>query len=568
MARTSTLLLTGLLLCLFSTSTLTAATQVELILDASGSMYNKLDDGRYRITAAKDVLSEFVRNLPQGDLDVGLRVYGSKIQPSAAGACQDSKLMVPVDGVQQDALLAAIKDTRARGKTPIAYSLEQAVADFNGKDRCLIVLVTDGEEVCDGDLQAAAAKLEQAGCDFDLRIIGFDLSAEAQATFKGIGTFENAKDAAALAGALERAVEGVVEKTPLGDATLSAPETVLAGSKFMVEWTGENGPRDYVTIVEPSATEGQFGSWTYTEKGSPLELVAPATPGNYELRYQSERVDGVAARRSITVTPAEFAIGGPAVVKAGQPFEIPWVGPNNEKDYLTVVPADAPDGQYASYAYTENGSPARLHAPMQAGDYEIRYQSDREKYIVFARRPLTIEAVDVSLDVPAEINAGQSFEVEWTGPNGDRDYVTLVEADADDGKYGEYVYTENGSPVTLTAPFVGGKYQVRYQSDREKGVFARLDIEITSTEVTLQAPETVAAGAKFEITWTGPDGPRDYITIVKQGAEPGAYLDYRYTTTGPTVTLTAPEEPGNYEVRYQSDREKRVIFGSRPIRVQ
>ncbi len=561
------LLLLVCLLCLLSTLPLTAATQVELILDASGSMYNKLDDGRYRITAAKDVLSEFVRNLPQGDLDVGLRVYGSTLQPSAAGACQDSKLVVPVSGVQQDALLSAINTTRARGKTPIAYSLEQAIGDFNGTDQCLIVLVTDGEEVCDGDLQAAATKLEQAGCDFDLRIIGFDLSSQAQATFQGIGTFENAKDAAALAAALDRAVEGAVERTPLGDATLTAPDEVLAGSKLMVEWTGENGPRDYVTLVEATAEDGKFGSWSYTEKGSPLELVAPATPGPYELRYQSDRVEGIAARRPITVLPAEFAIGGPAVVKAGQAFEIPWVGPDNEKDYLTVVLADAADGTYGSYAYTATGSPARLHAPMQAGDYEIRYQSDREDG-VFARRPLTIEAVEVRLDVPAEVRAGQSFEVEWTGPNGDRDYITVVEATAPDGEYGQYVYTAEGSPITLTAPFVDGKFQVRYQSDREDGVFARLDLDIAKTRVTLKAPDTVAAGATFEVTWTGPDGPQDYITIVQQGAEPGAYLGYQYTKRGATLTLRAPEEPGSYEVRYQSDREKGIIFGSRPIRVE
>lgn len=554
-----------LALCL--TLPLSAGTQVELILDASGSMYNKLDDGRYRITAAKEVLSDFVRNLPREDLDVGLRVYGSQLQPSKPGACQDSKLVVPVSGLQQDALLSSIKNTRARGKTPIAYSLEQAVGDFSGDDACLIILVTDGEEVCDGDLKGAAAKLEQAGCDFDLRVIGFDLSPEAQASFEGIGTFENAKDAAALASALDRAVEGVVEKTPLGEATLKAPEEVGAGSQFAVEWTGEDGPQDYITIVEAGAKDGIYGFWIQTRMGSPIHFSAPATPGSYELRYQSDRVPGVATRRPITVLPAEYAIGGPAKIQGGQPFEIPWVGPNGKDDYLTLVPANAADGKYGSYGYTKDGSPARLHAPMQAGEYEIRYQTDRESG-VFARRSITVEAVEVGLEVPAEISSGQSFDVEWTGPNGDNDYITLVEAASKDGVYKEYVYTKHGSPVTLTAPFVEGQYQVRYQSDREPGVFARLDLEIKKTEVTLQAPESVTAGATFDVTWTGPDGKYDYITIVPLGAKGGAYLNYKYTKVGPTVSLKAPSEPGDYEVRYQSDREKGIIFGSRPIRVE
>ena len=49
-------------------------THVELILDASGSMWNKLYDGTYRIVAAKDVLANFVNALPNDpNLNVGLR---------------------------------------------------------------------------------------------------------------------------------------------------------------------------------------------------------------------------------------------------------------------------------------------------------------------------------------------------------------------------------------------------------------------------------------------------------------------------------------------------------------
>ena len=89
-------------------------------------------------------------------------------------------------------------------------ALEQALADFPaGAERCAIILVTDGKEVCGGDLKASAEKLRQPGGDLDLRIIGFGLDAEAEAvaSFQGIGTFESAKDAEALAAALDRAAE-------------------------------------------------------------------------------------------------------------------------------------------------------------------------------------------------------------------------------------------------------------------------------------------------------------------------------------------------------------------------
>ena len=162
---------------------LAAEAHVELILDASGSMYNKLDDGRYRITAAKEALEAFLDGLPSGDLHVGLRVYGSRLASDAPGACRDSQLVVPLRGVDREGLKTAVRQTRARGKTPIAYSLEQAAADFPADaERCLVVLVTDGEEVCDGDVRAAAARLAERQCELDLRIIGFDLTPEAVAS--------------------------------------------------------------------------------------------------------------------------------------------------------------------------------------------------------------------------------------------------------------------------------------------------------------------------------------------------------------------------------------------------
>ena len=75
-----------LLACL---SLASAQTYVELILDASGSMWNTLDDGRYRIIAAKDVLSQFIGGLADDGLNVGLRIYGSQTDALEEGACQD-----------------------------------------------------------------------------------------------------------------------------------------------------------------------------------------------------------------------------------------------------------------------------------------------------------------------------------------------------------------------------------------------------------------------------------------------------------------------------------------------
>lgn len=51
-----------------------SASQIELILDASGSMRGKTADGKLKIDIAKNVLRSIIQNLPEG-LEVTLRVY-------------------------------------------------------------------------------------------------------------------------------------------------------------------------------------------------------------------------------------------------------------------------------------------------------------------------------------------------------------------------------------------------------------------------------------------------------------------------------------------------------------
>jgi len=70
----------------------------------------------------------------------------------------------------------------------------------------------------------------------------------------------------------------------------------------------------------------------------------------------------------------------------------------------------------------------------------------------------------------------------------------------------------------------------------------------------LPAPSSSGGGGtEFSVSWTGPNGPSDYITIVPAGSAEGAYLDYAYTAAGNPVTLGAPAEPGDYEIWYASD---------------
>lgn len=478
LAALSFALLAWLALAASAASATEPEAQIELILDASGSMWNPVDDGRFRITAAKAVLADFVDGLPDEGLDVGLRIYGSQVAAKRDGACADTRLFVPIEGVEKSTLKARIEAAEALGATPIALSLQQAADDFAARPGAkVVVLVTDGEEACRGDVRAAAEGLAAAG--IELRIVGFDLDAEAEKSFEGLGTFENAADAKALAGALGRAMEAVMP--PLGEARLEAPDEVPGGQAFELRWQGENGYGDYVTIVAADAAEGTYGSWRSTADGSPMTLTAPMEPGSYELRYQSDRVGGIAARRPIRVVKSAVALQAPPRAMAGSTVPVTWLGPNGEGDYVTVVPAQAEDGAYGDYFYTSEGQANELNLPFDAGRYEVRYQTERgvDAGRVYARTEIEVFPAEVRIVAPSTARAGSAVEVRWGGPNGYGDYVTVVPADAPAGTYGAYFYTQQGNPQPLRMPEEPGPYELRYQSERDsERVLARASITV------------------------------------------------------------------------------------------
>jgi Ca-activated chloride channel homolog len=272
----------------------------------------------------------------------------------------------------------------------------------------------------------------------------------------------------------------------------------------------------------------------------------------------------------VVVTPAPAtgpaAIDAPADVPAGTNFTASWTGPNGQGDYITLVAVGTEKWTNEPYFYTSNGPSGTLYAPTTPGAYELWYVTGDPEVILF-RRPITVKPAEATVGGPDSVGAGTTFKATWTGANGPGDYVTIVKAGVERWTNESYFYTSSGSPGDLIAPIEAGAYELWYVNGNERKTLARRPVTVTPLAVTLTAPNTVAVNSKFKVTWTGPDGPRDYITIVPAGSDVGAYASYEYTATGNPVELTAPAVPGNYEIRYASDREKGT-FGTRPIIVR
>lgn len=338
------------------------------------------------------------------------------------------------------------------------------------------------------------------------------------------------------------------------EATVAAPDQVAAGAKFSVKWTGPNNARDYIAIG--NAARPYLG-YEYTSKGNPVEITAPDEPGQYEVRYFLGAGDVLIGKRPITVGSVSASITAPPTAAAGSKIKITWQGPNNPRDFVTIVKAGTPEKQYAAYEYTTKGSPVEMRAPDVGGEYEVRYATG-QTYATLAMAKMTITASTATIKAPPQAVAGSTFQVNWQGPNNDRDYVTIVEKGAAEGKYGAYEYTAKGNPVKILAPVEPGEYELRYSTGQAYATLARAPIKIVPGKeqpglVEVTAASAMPAGSAVEIILDASGSMLQKIGKDRRIDIARATLTKLVTSTIPAGTPFAFRVFGRLEDSCQSD---------------
>jgi len=178
--------------------------KILLVFDASGSMRSDSGNGTTKLQAAKDAASALLDDLPDST-QVGLRLFGGTL-PSRpiARACRDSSLVLPVGPLAREEAKGKIQGFKARGRTPIAYALEQAAKDLGAEGPRTIILVSDGKDTCPPPTPCeVAADIAKGGVELRIQAIGFSVDRAARRQLEcvaeaGGGVYRDAEDADTL----------------------------------------------------------------------------------------------------------------------------------------------------------------------------------------------------------------------------------------------------------------------------------------------------------------------------------------------------------------------------------
>jgi len=168
-------------------------TRILFIFDGSFSMMGKWESSS-KINIARTLLMNMVDSLQYiENVEMALRVYGhqSHVPPQD---CDDTRLEVPFAKNNSSKIKQKLRSISPKGTTPIARSLELGGGDFPECENCrnIIILITDGDEECDGDPCAVSLALQKRGIVLKPFVIGIGLDMEFKKTFECVGHYFDA----------------------------------------------------------------------------------------------------------------------------------------------------------------------------------------------------------------------------------------------------------------------------------------------------------------------------------------------------------------------------------------
>lgn len=180
--------------------------KILFLLDVSGSMKEQWN-GKLRWVVAKEALLDMMDSIQKKypTAHLGLRVFGSEYQREQKN-CKDTRLIVPLTkNIDLKSLKSKLDGLTPKGMTPIAYSLEQAAKDFivDSNNVNSIILITDGDENCDGDPCKFSDLLIKRKISFRPFIIGLGVEKKIEQKFDCIGTFLNTSSEVSLRQSLD-----------------------------------------------------------------------------------------------------------------------------------------------------------------------------------------------------------------------------------------------------------------------------------------------------------------------------------------------------------------------------
>jgi len=533
------------------------ADRVEIIIDNSAAMWGAVGGKEPRAIALREALASFAvsTRLLDEDLEIGLRTMGGMYELIDDGACDDTTLIVPIGTVEPTQWSEAIGDLFPRGRRPLALAVTGALNDLSDAGGRIIIITAGGDE-CGSDVVTMLAELAEENSQVEVRIVGLSMDRTTAATLTAATLVRNLSNTGAL----------------LDTLLWAAHPSVTPPTKPMdmeVHLTRDGQPVAEAEVTFTAAFQEE--TWTADISDGAARIRLPA--GRYRANLRGPDFEpiefagivhsaagDVADLALQSIPPVTLSVAPERPVAEGSALVQFWGAPEGTA-WVTIAPTEVPlDAYLVRRAVTGSSGMAELRLPGLTRMLEARliHETSYGVLQLLGRTEFQCRSAAATIKCPRKIERGTPLDLSWNAPNLWGDFITIALADGPMEDYAACIPTGSGSPVALAAPIVPGDYKVRYISSLGK-ILTSSTLKVFEVLATLDGPTEVSSGEELEITWTGPDGPQDFLSIAESGAENEAYLDWALTGEGTPLRLRAPRRTGDFELRYVRAEDGEVL---------
>lgn len=487
------------------------STKVLIIHDWSNSMWGTFADGSRKYETGITALTNAL-NSGFGGRDVGYRAYGHR-QP---GDCRDSELVSEFGALEtvRPTIVDTLGQVRPTGKTPITYSLQEGLKDFNGASGD-ILLISDGMETCDADPCDLMREWAASNVSIRVHVVGVGLNDLERTAMVCIaeesgGTYLDADSPDGFDEALNQVSESI--------ETASEPEPVEpSGSHAIIIRAHDANDRDYRIGGEILLNGEKIGDATSIGYGRNVV----DGPGEYEIYIGPLLQDGT-IYRPVSQSVAVEAVGDTRIdvlVEAPARVTAKFIE-DGEPHRGSLITAWQDGEEMFSFRAIDEA----LAAP---GTYEFRAAPNDDN-----RLSLTETLVeDTDTELVFELNQTFEFMIVYKMPNGDTFKRNGELWQNDEKVYNTYTRFSGARP---------GVYQ--HRSDHQNLPIENVEIEISEDQQIIEVP--VEAGF---ITIHFAENLYDYAREKRPTRAQLASLDRgnsAYSRPGTAI----PVKPGRYAV--------------------
>ena len=574
-------------------------TQIDLIFDASNSMWGQID-GKAKIEIAREAMNELLKEFePKKNIYLGLRIYGHLNK-----SCDNSVLEIKPGKDNAKAIREKIAGIKPLGKTPIAYSLQMSAGDFdkNIPGKKIVILVTDGLESCGGNPCVAAGILKKAGIVSKIHVVGFGLEEGELSSLDCIakpfnGKVIGAKNTAELISAFKEISKAVVvennlvvkgfdgkQRPVLMDVQVLSEEKKIAQESgnnvafslkegtYKVnaesQATGETLEKENITLskskvttVELEFNQGYLNLKSFDSSGK--EIYA-----NYEILQKEKLIAEIEGKDKVVqaLLPGEYVVKATdtnlkkdliknnVIIKSGEPTEA--VFKFADANFMLVAIDDKSQEIYAQYTVYNSGTDKEIATNEGKGKIKIVVPPGKYDIKAFNNETKT-ELWQKEIELSEGLTSEKSFKFAMAemllsalDENGNETYTgfTILHADTED----EVKADEGSGEIKFVLP--PGKYDIKaYHPDSRQETLEK-NVELKSD--TPFKKQFKFSTAVMLLNCVDKDGKPIYtsFTILKAGTENQVKAD----EGSGEIKFILP--PGKYDIKaYQYDSRKEVL---------